>query len=218
MPVDLDKFSFEQWVAFVFAHPVKDGDSKDWYWQKVWDYEVSNELSLEYLIRLFRNPSFLLDAYSSEQIEQDFWFLHKPSGFLAEGMSDPNVAWSLRRECVVSMGNLFEKLFAVNPFDDSACFMWWDLFIGNCFGSYHTSWDPLIVDNKDVPIQQIIFETLCCILSLDSMGCQKSALHGLSHLNHELSQVTIKNFLDNHSTMDEELRKYAVQCMYGEVQ
>ena len=218
MAIDLDKFSFEQWVGFVFDHPAKDTDAKEWYWQEAWEYEVSNEFVLKYMTRLFRNPTFLLEAYSSEQLEQGFWFLHKPSGFLAEGMSDPNVAWTLRRECVVSMGNLFEKLFAIDPLDDSACFIWWDLLIEDCFGNYHTRWHPLIVDDKDAPLQQIIFETLCRILQLDSMECQKSALHGLSHLNHELSKETIRNFLDKHSTMDEELKEYAVKCMYGEVQ
>jgi hypothetical protein len=218
MAIDLNKYSFTQWVSFVFDHPIAQAEEKEWYWQDEWEYEADHSLMLEYLIRVFRNPTFLLDTYLPKQLEQGFWFLQKPSGFLEEGLRDSSVDWQLRKECITSMGDLFENLFAVNPLDDSSCYMWWDLVIDGYFENLHTSWAPLIVDDKDVEVQQTIFETLCRILKLDSIECQKAALHGLGHLNHPSTEKTIGDYLDKHPMIDEELKEYAIKCMKGEIQ
>jgi hypothetical protein len=207
-----------EWVSFVFDHPIPQVGEKEWYWQEEWEHEADNSLMLEYSIRLFRNPTFLLDTYSHEQLEQGFWFLLKPFGFLEKGLKDVSVEWLLRKECIISMGDLFELLFAVKPLDDSACYMWWDLVISGYFKTAHTSWHPLIVDDKDAEAQQAIFETLCRILKLDSRECQKSALHGLGHLNHPLTAQTIEAYLNDNRMIDGELKEYAIKCIKGEIQ
>jgi hypothetical protein len=218
MVIDLNKYSFAQWASFVFDHPIAQAEEKEWYWQHEWEHEADHSLMLECLVRLFRNPTFLLNAYSPEQLEQGFWFLQKPCGFLEKGLRDTNVEWRLRKECIISMGDLFERLFAVHPLADSACYMWWDSVISGYFETSHTSWHSLIVDNEDARAQQVIFETLCRILRLDSRECQKSALHGLGHLNHPLTGQTIEAYLNENPTMDEELKGYAVKCIKGEIQ
>jgi hypothetical protein len=218
MAINLNKYSFEQWVTFVFDHPISQSEEKEWYWQDEWEHEADHSLMLEYLIRLFRNPTFLIDTYSPEQLEQGFWFLQRPVGLLEEGLKDTDVKWQLCRECILSMGDLFERLFAVNPLDDSACHMWWDLLIGGYLGTWHTSWDPLIVDDKDLRTQQAIFQTLCRILKLESRECQKAALHGLGHLNHPLTKQTIEAYLNQNSMIDGELKEYAIKCIEGEIQ
>jgi hypothetical protein len=240
MVIDLDKYSFAQWVGFAFNHPIPQAEEKAWYWQGEWEYEADNSLMLEYLIRLFRNPTFLLDTYSPEQLEQGFWFLQKPGGFIEEGlrkrkvacplgtgnyindigieMRDTDVSWPLRKECIIYMGDLFEHLFAVNPLDNSACYMWWDSIISGYFETAHTSWHPLIVDDTDVEFQQAIFETLCRILNLESRECQRAALHGLGHLNHPLTEQTIEAYLNENPMIDEELKEYAIKCITGEIQ
>lgn len=100
MEIDLNKYSFEQWVTFVFDHPVSQAEEKEWYWQDEWEHEADHSLILEYLIRIFRNPTFLLDTYSPEQLEQGFWFLQKPIGLFEEALKDPDVKWQLRKECI----------------------------------------------------------------------------------------------------------------------
>jgi hypothetical protein len=218
MVIDLNKYSFSQWVTFVFDHPIAQAEEKEWYWQDEWEHEADNSLMLEYLIRLFRNSAFLLDTYSPEQLEQGFWFIQKPLGFLEKGLKDINVEWQLRKECIVSMGDLFERLFAVNLLADSACYIWWDLVISGYFETSHASWHPLIVDDKDAQAQQAIFETLSRILKLDSRECQKSALHGLGHLNHPLTEKTIESYLNENPMIDGESKEYANKCMKGEIQ
>ena len=218
MAIDLNKYSFSQWVDFVFEHPIAQVGEKEWYWHDEWEHEADNSLMLEYIIRLFRNPTLLLDTYSPGQIEQGFWFLLKPSGFLENGLKDASAQWPLRKECIISMGDLFERLFAINPLEDSACYMWWDLVIDGYFETAHTSWNPLIVNDKDAPVQQTIFETLCSILKLNSRECQKSALHGLGHLNHPLTEQTIEAYLNEDPIVDGELKEYAINCITGEIQ
>jgi hypothetical protein len=218
MAIDLNKYSFAQWLGFVFDHPIAQAEEKAWYWQDEWEHEADHSLMLEYLIRLFRNPAFLLDTYSPEQLEQGFWFLQKPLGFLEEGLRDSSVEWLLREECIGSMGDLFERLFAMNPLTDSACYMWWDSVISGYFEAAHTSWQPLIVDDKDAQAQQAIFETLGRILKLDSRECQKSALHGLGHLNHPLTEQIIEAYLNESPMIDGELKEYAIKCIKGEMQ
>lgn len=218
MAVDLTRCSYAQWLAFVFDHPVPQAAEKEWYWQDEWEHEADYSRVLEYLVRLFRNPTFLPDTYSQEQLEQGFWFLLRPMGFLEEALKDTKLEWRLRRECITSMGDLFERLFAVNPLADSACYMWWDLIISGYFETSHTSWDPLIVEDKDAEAQEAVYETLCRILKLDSRECQKSALHGLGHLNHPLTEPTIEAYLNEHPMIDVELKEYAVNCKKGEIQ
>lgn len=217
MAMNLSEYSFPQWVRFVFDHPVTD-IKQAWYWQGEWKHEADHSLMLEHSIYLFRSPTFLLDSYSTEQLEQGFWFLLNPYGFLEQGLKDTDVEWMVRKECVISMGDLFEHLFAVNSLDDSACYMWWDLVISGYFETLHTRWHPLIVDDKDVKFQQTIFDTLCRILNLDSRECQKAALHGLGHLNHPLTQEIIETFLNANQTLDAELKEYAIKCIDGEIQ
>jgi hypothetical protein len=218
MVLDLNKHSFAQWITFTFDHSIAQAEEKAWYWQEEWEHEADHSLMLEYLIRLFRDPTFLLDTYSPEQLEQGFWFLLKPNGFLENGLKDTNVEWKLRKECIFSMGDLFDRLFAMNPLNDSVCYMWWDLIITGYFEDLHASWHPLITDDKDAQVQQAIFETLCHVLKLETRECQKSALHGLGHLNHPLTEQTIEAYLDEHPMIDEELKEYGIKCITGEIQ
>lgn len=60
--IDLDKYSFDDSVSFVFDHDVLQEGEKEWYWQDEWEYESSDAPMLAHLTRLFRNPTFLLDA------------------------------------------------------------------------------------------------------------------------------------------------------------
>jgi len=216
--INLNKYSFSEWVSFIFDHPVAKNEEKAWYWRDEWEPEASDSLMLEYSVRLFRNPTFLLEAYSPEQLEQGFWFLQKPFGFLDNGLRGTDVERQLRKECIISMGDLFERLFVVNPLDDLACYMWWDSFISGYFETSNTSWHPLIVDDNHAQIQQTIFETLCRILKFESRECQKSALHGLGHLNHPLTEKTIEAYLNEHPMMDVDLKEYAISCINGEMQ
>ncbi|HEX8474005.1 MAG TPA: hypothetical protein VF666_08230 [Pyrinomonadaceae bacterium] len=211
MAIDITELTFEEWVEFIFNHPVT---KPAWHWSDEWEYYASDGVKLvRYLIRLFREPSFLFERYSREQLEQAFWFVPTLLCFVSfRGLLwQKNLPWKLRRELIVSIGDLFERFFAVDALETS-CFMWWDVL---AYGYHMTGGKP--EDKNGARVQQAMFETLKRILYLDSRDCRMSALHGLGHLKHPELEKTIDEFLAAHTDLDEELKKYALQCRMGEI-
>lgn len=203
MAINLNEFSFDEWLNFAFDHPVASEPSKAWYWDYEWDWEAEPEHILKYSIKLFTNPQVLLEKFSYEQINQGFWFLLGATNQLSDWIWDEDIEWKLREECVKSMFNVFNELFAIDPIQD-ACFMWWDL----------------LRDFSDEPDQKVIntmFETLSQILKLESPNCQDSALHGLGHIEHAGKKSLIEDFLQKHSNLDEDVRKYALAAIEGKI-
>ena len=87
MSYNLDNFSFDEWVEFIFDHSIEKIDGKEWYWQDEWHSEFKNNtLQINYLTKLFQNPETLNTKFSWEQINQGFWFL------MASGYMDVHIA------------------------------------------------------------------------------------------------------------------------------
>ncbi len=208
MDVNLDELSFEQFVDLVFNHPVTD---PAWYWADDFDYYFDDGIAtVEHLTSLFREPEFLFEKYSLEQLEQGFYFITfllcyiKFDGLLwAE-----SIPFSLRKNCISSMYELFSRFFAVNSLKTIG-FMWWDCL---AYGYYMSNGKP--EDENGAKVQQAMFETLRRILKIDSEECQKSALHGLGHLKHPEIEKTIKDYL-RRRFVKLELREYAEKCIAG---
>jgi hypothetical protein len=202
--INLNEYSFLEWVKFVFDHPVADEGKKEWYWDERWEWEADATRILEYSTRLFRNPGFLINEYTREQINQGFWFLLGATGQLSEYIWDKETDWRIREECVRAMADFFRRLFVENPIQES-CYMWWDLLL-------------FFTDNPDPKIEEAMLEALSEILVLDSEDCQISALHGLGHLGHEGKKNVIEKYLASHSNLNDETRTYALSAIEGRVQ
>jgi len=115
MSINLHNYSFDEWVKFVFDHPVSE---PAWYWDDAWNWEGDPNVLLEYATGLFSSPEFLLQEYSSEQLEQGFWFLLGPAGKLDRWVWAKEIDWSVRKDCISSMVNVFEQLFVKNPLSE----------------------------------------------------------------------------------------------------
>ena len=73
-PINLDLFSYDEWVRFVFDHPVVSG-RREWYWEDKWAFEYNDvHKQVEYLVTLFSKPRFLMKHYSDKKMEQGMWF------------------------------------------------------------------------------------------------------------------------------------------------
>jgi hypothetical protein len=203
MTINLNKYSFGEWVKFVFDHPVADDVQKAWYWDDEWEWEGDPTRVLEYSIRLFRDPEFLPNQYTPEQINQGFWFLLGATNQLQDWIWDENIDWRIRRECIMSMVDVFGRLFAKNPAEDS-CSMWWDLL-----RSFEDSPDP--------KVKEAMLESLSQILRIDSLDCQVGALHGLGHLEHDGKRKVIEEYLGSHPNLDAETKEYALAAIEGRV-
>jgi hypothetical protein len=54
------------------------------------------------------------------------------------------------------------------------------------------------------------FETLAGVLAIDSWICQEAALHGLGHLHHPQTGELIGRFVEEHRSLSEEQKAYAL--------
>jgi hypothetical protein len=202
--IKLDKLTFEQFIDFVFNRTQETECGFD-------EYKFGEtKVTAEYLIKLFRNPKFLLENFNSEQIEEGFELITELLCFVKfDGLLwDIRLPFSLREELISSMFDLFSKLFANNSFE-TIDFMWWDIL------AYGYSMENGSSEDEDgAKVQRVMFETLKRILEIESEECQKSALHGLGHLKHSETEKTINDFLRRHP-VDSDLREYAISCING---
>lgn len=222
MGIGLTHLTFEQWLTFVFDHPV--GDSQqEWYWDPDadwWDGPAAD--TIEFMTRAFEHASILFQTYSDAQLNQGLWFM--ASNACSNHMFallDSGVPWSARQRCVRSIHMLFEQCFAkrctphlihldepgAGPLN-AVSYMWWDLI-------------PLIgqPDNPNQnDLDQEILAVMKSTLQLDSVACQESALHGLGHWQmcypRQVTEI-IDSFLRNHGSLREELRTYALSAHRG---
>lgn len=204
MSLNLNNYSFDEWIEFVFNHPIASENADAWYWDDDWEWEAEEaEHIIKYCIRLFRNPNFLLEKFSSEQINQGFWFLLGATEQLQNWLWNRGIDWKLREDCIMSMVGVFEQMFIQNPIED-ACYMWWDLLRD-------------FSDDQDPKTKDAMLAALSQILKLDSIDCQVSALHGLGHLEHSGKRKVIEQFLEAQPNLDDEMRDYATAAMKGRV-
>jgi hypothetical protein len=110
---DISEISFEEWVRFIFDHPAQE---RPWHWNDA-NYDISDEEKiLSYLIQLFKNPTILLEKFSEKQINQGFWFMLGPEGFMGV-LWNPNTQFSKRKQCIDSMYDLYQLLFWDHPLE-----------------------------------------------------------------------------------------------------
>jgi hypothetical protein len=223
MSVLSDKFSFEQWVDYVFDRPV---EVPEWWWPIQFENEWpgdSPETLIEYMTRLFEAPEFLLQRFSRSQVGQGLWYISSTTcsdysnALMSNGVSD-----SQRRRFSESIYTLFAHLFAPHctgklgylgkagdPEDhlNSACYMWWDNF---WYGR-----------NNATNFRDCIVAVMEKTLSLPSELCMEAALHGLGHqarhMPEEVQQI-VDQFLTENPEISPELRAYAARARAGCVQ
>ena len=207
--IDIRGFGFEQFVKFVFDRdvPADSGNTRSgtWYWAIDVDFDA--QPVCEFYVRLFSQPEFLRDKYTTPQLEQAFWaiFSCNLDCSAARIIWDEDLPFANRSGVIRSMYDLFSRLFIVEPLV-SAVFMWWDAL---CY-DWHCEIRKRENGGEDKEMQDVMFETLERILSLDSEHCQAAALHGLGHLHHPLTPSVVSKFLITHPDLSEEMKNYAL--------
>jgi hypothetical protein len=75
MPKQLENLSFEQWLAYVFDHPIEEHKNA-WYWDidRDWWNETPAE-TIQFLTQAFENAAEVLEPYSDAQLNQGMWFM-----------------------------------------------------------------------------------------------------------------------------------------------
>src|SRR5262249_18720694 len=152
--------------------------------------------------RLFEDPLPLLAPYSDAQLAQGFWYLiSNGASDCMLALHDASVPLDARARCLSSTTTVFRRLFAarctphLSHLDepgcsalDTTCYMWWDLLP---FGGAPA-------DVKRHPLDRAALDAMADVLTLDSVACQESAIHGLGHWQPAYPRVveaTIDRFL-----------------------
>jgi hypothetical protein len=174
---------FAEWAKHAFEHEVRD---PQWYFDldaPIWAAPAS--LSIAHMTQLFSDPAPPLAPFDDAQLNQGFWYLVSNGGSdHMFALMDDSVALEARRRCIESFFTVFERLFAVrcsehlshrnapdaNPLN-GACYMWWDII--PFFG------DPEDASRRE--LHEAALTVMARTLSLDSLACRQSALHGLGH-------------------------------------
>jgi hypothetical protein len=232
----LENLSFDEWVKYVFDHPVSE---PHWYhtdYEKdgYWDEEAHPKTALNYLTQFLENPVEYLIPYNDDQIAQSFWFLASPTGSsYMHILFQEDIPLERRKRCAAAIYNVFEQIFAprctnninfsveygyhtpeelrpVSTLLDAICYMWWDI------APMATASDESNPDEVTLALLEVMRK---CLL-LDSYTCQESALHGLGHYHYhfpEYIKAVIQEYLDNNPDLSPDLVAYAQNAMTGYV-
>jgi hypothetical protein len=212
--IDISPYAFDEFISFLFARDVLAENEKrsPWYWNT--DVTFDPQWVCSYYVRLFRQPSFLLERFSKAQLEQGFWAIQSPNLNCSVSwlVWNTDLPFAAREECVRSMLDLFSGLFATEPLVTSAE-MWWDSL---CY-DWHCGNRNRQRGGEDLSMQDVMFQTLSSILALDPAFCQGAALHGLGHLHHPGTDELVQRYIKQHPSLSKEWREYALAAARFEV-
>lgn len=225
-----DDISYEQWVEFVFDHPVL---NPQWWWQEPesgylqeWNESADTARTLMFLTKLFEEPQGLISRFTRAQIDQGLNLLvsNACSNHMF-ALIDAKLPWADRCKCFDAMIPLYTKLMARvyendlghtqhAPSDPQrptfACYMWWDVI-------------PLYgdMDHSDRDrINDAVLHVFEQVLKLKAESCLESVLHGLGHWAlyiPERTEPIVKRFL-HRTDISPALRRYAELAAVGGVQ
>ena len=205
--VDLTESSFDEFVSFLFDRSIPPGPEKrdPWYWHVEVEYDAKKICA--YYRQLFEQPEFLLPRFTKPQLEEGFWAVEGPNLDCSASriIDDSDLPLSIREGCIRSMFDLFERLFSKEPLDTSVQ-MWWDSL---CY-DWHCGNRNRERGGEDLELQDVYFQTLARVLAIESETCQGAALHGLGHLHHPKAKELIDRFIDEHPSLTQAQRAYAL--------
>lgn len=215
MLVDLRASSYEEWIEFVFDHPVTsdgEGEKAAWYWEESPEFIVDPVRQVEFLTRFCCEPQFVLHRYSTEQIHQGLCILFGPAGDFefCDMLWNPEVSWEQRERCIESIPILWPQLFEAAPLE-IASFMFWDSV---AYG-YYSGWRNPSTSEEDGRVQEAMRKALLEQLQPNVPGTQKAALHGLGHLCHPNLKADLRGFLAREE-LDGEVRRFAEKVLRGD--
>jgi len=106
---DINNYSYDEWLDFVFWHRK---DTAYWYMEDQWKYKCNSSIAIDYLTRLFLTSEELTGKYGYDysDIEQGLWFLTSYYGFM-KYLLDDKVEKRKREICIRSISVLYRDLF-----------------------------------------------------------------------------------------------------------
>lgn len=223
-PSPSKRCTFEQWLKSLFDHPADNMDVYHDAVDKSYWCDNSARRHIAFVTEAFENAEDVLGMYSNAQLNQGLWHLMGHGTEYLFSLLNRRVTWAARERCLRSIIVLFEQIFvrrcspglghlseAQDNHLNGICYMWWDLDVL----PFYPLEDPI-----RRRINEFCLDIMATILSMDSMACQESALHGLGHehLYHpQYVETTIDAFLIRNPNIRPELAAYARRAKFGRV-
>jgi hypothetical protein len=218
---------YQTWLTHVFDHQPDAVnkwfyalDDSDW-----WNPFTHPRETVTYVTRLFADPLDALAPYSDAQIGEGLWYIVSAGNsdmmFALFGSTSPPhlppAPWPKLEACLDAMVHFFEVVMAPRcgsrlgqqealdtypPALNTTCYMWWDIM-------------PITVREDDPDrFHDLLTGTMARILSIDSLPCQESALHGLGHW-HTYAPARVEAAIAAYHTEHPVLRTYAANAARG---
>lgn len=227
--------TFDEWVEYCFRQGQADFNTESkspdyaaverrrWRyrcdcWLECEEPQISETRLVQHLIRLFRDPAFLAERFTDDQIGDGTWHIFGCGSMYFRSVWNA-AAPAEQAACISLMPTLYRLLY--DPLScrhgsdpdghytndlrlDVAVYMVWDL-------------DPFEEFREKPELALLAIDALDCILRASRTAtCLASALHGLGHLqpyHKERVQATIDRFLAGRSA-PEWVRGYAASARH----
>lgn len=229
MNYDLRNASFEEFLDFLFDHPVaaqhreENWGKKETQHEKEWYFGLGfpskprvlhdPARTAGFYITMLTHPQTLLERYSRDQIVQGFGFL---VGVLASGnaaglgrlLTEPAVAIEKRLAVVEALYHLHDRLFAVEDLKNSAGGLWFNL--GMAVSLFRDS--EILSSSDGVELAQItggLFNVLCRLLEHPEAKLVDAAITGMEGIEHWKTPAALRTCLETRDDLSAECRERA---------
>lgn len=212
--------NYEEFVDFLFQRHEED---KEWYFAE--DFvppKLNSETQVLYARQIFKNAEAYAKTFTERQFCLGLTYLINPAAsWHCYSYLEPSVDEAVRLSVFDSMYDVFSFVFnqrcreaVSNRADLSSatygymCYMWWDVFPrhGVPFEAH--------LQETDRAIQRLLAKQL----TLQSVACKESALHGLGHWHAAFSDFVEKTIAGASLEIPESLKEYAKRARIGDVQ
>ena len=212
--------TYEEFVEFLYQ---RHEDDKEWYFAEGFmPPELNSETQVLFATQIFKNA----EAYAKTFTERQFclglnYLINPAASWHCYSYLESSVDEAVRLSVFDSMYDVFSLVFdqrcretVSNRADlpsatySYMCYMWWDVFPrhGIPFESY--------LQETDRTIQSL----LARLLTLESVACKESALHGLGHWHAAFSDFVEETIARASLQIPESLKEYAKRAGTGDVQ
>ncbi len=173
---------------------------------------------LRYYTDLFNEPAFLLERYTTDEIERGLgmqgirgWANWTLGCILMHADNTVDEA----EACIRSLHQLFAKLFARSSQLDEVAYMWWDIGYGSCGSPQPPKRE--VAEKDHGRLRQASFETMVQVLQIKSATCQRAAIHGLGHSSHPDKEKVLQQYLEDHPNLSDGDRGYVLSAIAGKI-
>lgn len=230
MNYDLRNASFEEFLDFLFDHPVTERYRKEspvvsekltdrrWYDRIGFPGEPkvlhTAEWTADHYTVLFERPEILLDRYSRDQIAQGFDLV---AGCLTASFDaglgrllvDRSIELERRLRLAEALYPLHDRLFVGNDLTSVAGGLWFGL--GIAIGVHGKPESEYGEDTTDLAqIKGALFTVLCRLLDHKEVRFVDAAMLGMKGIEHWKTPVALRACLNSRDDLGEETRNHAL--------